>query len=308
MSTPPRGIIYDQGYRGYEGLYRGRGHALWTMIWADFQRAWGIKKSWKYKWGLGLLVVFHVAAMLLLWMLSSLPEMVGLRVNEEMPYFVRNPFSGYFDWINLPLLILSAMIAADLLCNDRRYRVIPLYLARPIERSDYLLAKSVAIIGFLLVVIVMPVILLFALKLFRASEGALEYLKTHTRDAGALFVSSMLYALYYGAFAMAASAVTVSRGYAVGGAIGVGVTSGVIAFTLFAATQNPYLFYLLPFNGSVAGLKHALFGTAEPIRLPAFNGAITLQPLDPWIYGWACVSVIVVCGMILYTVYRREGL
>ena len=301
MQSPPKGVIYDQGYRTYEGRYGGRGQALWTMVWSDFQRALGLKKSWRYKLGVGVLVGFIVLPMLILLMFSLLPT------GEAFPSFFQNPFSGYFDWINRFVLILSAMIAADLLCNDRRYRVVPLYLARPIQRYDYILAKFLAICGFLLTVSLIPVLAMFGIKLFLAQDSG-QFLSEHSRDLSALILSSFLYSIFYGSFSMAISSLTVSRGYATGGAIGLGILSGIVALLLFEATQNRYLFYLVNFEAIVAGVKNVLFGTAQAIPIPVIaRGLVNVDPLDPWVYWLAFVAVVTACGLVVYSVYRREG-
>ncbi|MBI1743519.1 hypothetical protein HYR54_10710 [Candidatus Acetothermia bacterium] len=303
MSSPPKGVIYDQGYRPYEGRFGGRRAALWTMIWADFQRALGIKKSGWYKFGLAFLLALIVIPAIFLaftaYLLNNLQQVGQL----ELRLFL----SAYYDWTNTWLLLLSAMIASDLLCNDRRYRVLPLYLARPIESYDYLLAKSAAIFGFLFVVSLVPALGILATKVF-LSENAIQFLGTHGRDVGATLLSSLIYPVFYGSFAMAASSLTVSRNYAFWGAVGSVILSGLIAASLLA-THNDYL-SLINFSQIVAGAKNALYGVSanEWVRIFSARIETTLPSLDPWVYAGAYIAFVTACASVIYSVYRREGL
>jgi ABC-2 type transport system permease protein len=306
MSTPPKGVIFDQGYRRYEGVFGGRGYALWTMIWADFQRALGIKKSWGYRLFIGSFFLFILGAALILMLPAFIPSF--MRANTELP-FLKYPFSSLFDWSSLWILLISAMIAADLLCNDRRFRVISLFLARPIERLDYLFAKAAAICGVLWVSLFVPAMALFAAHLLLAPEGAGMFFEQHTRDFIALVASSVLYAIFYGVFAMAISSLTVSRAYATAGTISLVFACGLAAFLLFQATQNAYILFLLDLDGIVFGLKNALFGTVQSAPIPVFSGGIVeVQPLDAWVYAGAYVAFVAACGAVIYAVYRREGI
>lgn len=303
MQSPPKGVIYDQGYRPYEGRYGGRSEALWTMVWSDFQRALGIKKSGWYKFGLAVLIAFIVIPAIIFAFIVYFSS--NLQIGQLEP---RVFLSAYYDWTNTWLLILGAMIASDLLCNDRRYRVLPLYLARPIENYDYLLAKSAALFGFLFFVSLVPALGILATKVF-LTENAIQFLGTHGRDVGATLLSSLIYPVFYGSFAMAVSSLTVSRNYAAWGAIGIVILSGLIAAPLYLATHNDYL-SLINFSQIVAGAKNALYGVTANEWVRIFDAKIetTLPSLDPWVYASTYVAFIVVCVAVVYSVYRREGL
>jgi ABC-2 type transport system permease protein len=303
MQSPPKGVIYDQGYRHYEGVYHGRGHALWTIIWADLQRTLGIKKSWKYKVGLAVLIGLTVITALFLAFLTFLSSNLQL-LQAELRVFL----SAFYDLTNNWLLILSAMIASDLLCNDRRHRVLPLYLARPIQRYDYLLTKVASIVGFLLMTSLVPALSIILTRTF-LSDNAIQFLSTHLFDLAATLLSSLLFALFFGLWAMAVSALTVSRGYAIGATIGTVMLSGLISMPLYFATHNDYLM-LINFSGIPTGLKNALYGSTFKEWAELFGGRIepSLPQLDPWVYALAYVAFLGACASVVYAVYRREGL
>ncbi len=310
MASAPKGVIYDQGYRPYDGRYGGRNYALWTMVWTDFQRAFGIGKSWKYKLAVGLLLFFmFLPALFLSFVILLLSSNAGaggafikLPVNELL--------GTYFGWTNNWLLFLCAMIAADQLCNDRRYRVLPLYLARPIQNYDYLLAKSLAIFAALAIVCLLPSFSIYFVK-FLKEENLGQVWDVYAQNFGLLLLTSGLYAVFYGAFAMAIASLTTSRGYATGGTILVGMLSGLIAVLLYSASKNQYT-VLLDLSSVVGGLKNALFGitnsSIEEIFSPGSSAQTANLPptLDPWVYGLVYVGIVIACISIVYSVYKRE--
>lgn len=301
-SEVPKGIIYEQGYRRYEGAYRGRGYAIWSLWFADFKRALGIGKSWQYKTILGIIFAITFAITLFFYFMDFI---VGL--GTSTPSALTNPHSALFDGMSLILLILSAMVAPDLLCSDRKFKVLSLYLVRPIELYDYLLAKAGAIFGVLLLASLVPQLGILLAKAFTARD-AVQYISEHTRDLGALFVSSLIYAVFYASFAMAASSLTPQRAHATGAIITVPIVLGFIALFLIASTKSSY-WQLLDLDSLPSGLKNALFGVsyfAQDARVTINEQAVPLEPLAWWIYLVALGAVVAFSLSIVLFSYARE--
>jgi ABC-2 type transport system permease protein len=296
----PKSVIYDQGYRRYEGRYLGRGYAIWSLFASDLRRALGVKRSWQYQVGLGILATIIFAQALTFFFVST----VG-------PAALINPQAMLFDGMSFFLLILSAMIAPDLLCTDRRYRVLPLYLVRPIELYDYLLAKQAVLVGVVALASFIPQLGIFLAKALIA-PSALEYVSTHGWMVGASAAASLVYALFYGAIASAIAALTPRWSYAAGAIIAVPVALGLASGIITILTKNPW-WQLLDILSFPSALKDALFGVTIQATTFTFRMGregeipreVTMQPLETWIYGVATGAFIVGALGILFARYVR---
>jgi ABC-2 type transport system permease protein len=299
MAHQNRGVIYDVGYRPYEGRYLGRAYALGGLILDDLKRALGVKRSWRYKAIIVLLLVVELGIFFFYLLTSELAEVF---TGPEIPATLLHPYSAFYEASAFVLFLLSALVAPQLLCDDRRYRVYPLYLARPIQRYDYLLAKGAAVFGVLLAVLLGPALLLFSGRAFLA-EDALSYLAKHQRDLWALLASGPIIALFYASFAMGISSLTLSRGYAAGAIIGILILAGMVSTFLLFSVREPWVM-LFDLGDLALRVKDALFGTLSPIPLP--DGA--LEPLDPWVYGVGLAGVIALSWGVIWLSYLREAL
>lgn len=300
MSETSRGVIYDVGYRPYEGPYLGRVRALLSFIWDDLKRGIGVKKSWKYKLVIISLWIIELGVFFFYLLTSQVADVIG----PETPQTLRNPYSGFYESSAFIILFLSALIAPNLLCDDRRYRVYPLYLARPIYDYDYLLAKGGAIFGILALVTIGPALLLFFGKTFLASD-AIDYLRQHLGDLGALLASGVLIALFYTSFSMGISSLTTSRLYAAGAMIGIIQLSDFVSGFIALVRQDSWVM-LGSIGDLVLRVKDGLFfGVLSPIDIEV-EQAIHLEPLSPWVYLIATLVVMTLSGLIVWLSYRRE--
>ncbi|MDW8329581.1 MAG: hypothetical protein RML48_06345 [Candidatus Bipolaricaulota bacterium] len=298
----PKGVIYDRGYRRYEGAYRGRGYAIWSLLSADFGRALGIKKGLWYRVFLWLFFLIITVQTVFVFFVTLVTERV-----PQTPSAFSHPYSFLFDLMSTILWFLSAMVAPDLLTNDRKFKALQLYLVRPIELYDYLLAKAGALFGLLMVAALVPQLGLFAAKAFTA-EDAVAYVAHHTRDLGALILSSGLYALFYTVFAMAISSLTTRRGLATGAIIALPFFLGLGAALILVLTQSQY-FQLLDLDSLPAGLKSALFGVsygAQNVQITFGDRSFSLEPLDWSIYLLAYSAVIAFSLSVVLFSYAKE--
>lgn len=302
MTEKSRGVIYDVGYRPYEGQYLGRAQALFSLIWDDLKRGLGVKKSWKYKSVIFSLLLIELGIFFTYLLTSQVTEVIS-GPGSDVPQALLNPYGGFYESSALILLFLSALIAPNLLCDDRRYRVYPLYLARPIYDYDYLLAKGGAIFGILALVTIGPALLLFLGKAFLAAD-ALNYFRQHSGDLMALLVAGVLIALFFTSFSMGISSLTTSRLYAAGAIIGVIKLSGLAAVLLALVRQDPWLM-LGSIGDLVLRVKDSLFGTLSPIDIQV-EQTIHLEPLSPWVYLIATLAVMALSSLIVWLSYRRE--
>lgn len=253
------GVIHDIGYRHYDGDRRARGsirHALYV-------------DSLKGTYGLGRSARSKVLPMILLAVMC-LPALAIVAVTAVTGQDqLVGSYSTYLLNLQLVVLIFLAAQAPVAVSRDLRFGVMSLYLARPLERVDYVVAKCAAMASALFVLTAVPLTIMFAGALVAGlpfTEQLPDYL---TAMIGAGLVSLIL-----GGIGLAIAAFTPRRGLAVAAIIAVllvlatvqGISQG------FAIEQGydgiaPYLGLLSPFP-LVLGIQSSLLGAASPLPAP----------------------------------------
>lgn len=203
VAAAPKGQVYDRGYRPYEGKRGGRGAVVRALWIASIRRALGLRRSWRQKllpWGL-LVVV-------------SIPAIVAVGI----AYVTRNTpgrdfrFISYQEYVGVStaLLLFVAVTAPDIMCPDRRQRVLPLILSRPLTGLDYVFAKVSAIFTIVFAFGFLPQVVLFVGRML-VSDSALDYFKGHLDILWKVPLTVAVLALYYALLGTAAAAVTTRR-------------------------------------------------------------------------------------------------
>ncbi len=220
-ATAPKGQVYDRGYRPYEGKRGGRGAVVRALWIASIRRALGLRRSWRQKllpWGL-LVVV-------------SIPAVVAVGI----AYVTRNTpgrefrFISYQEYVGVStaLLLFVAVTAPDIMCPDRRQRVLPLILSRPLTGLDYVFAKVSAIFTIVFAFGFLPQVVLFVGRML-VSDSALDYFKGHLDILWKVPLTVAVLALYYAFLGTAAAAITTRRVVAAVTFLGTLLVSTVVA-------------------------------------------------------------------------------
>ncbi len=121
-------------------------------------------------------------------------------------------FITYREYVGVSsaLLLFVALTAPDVVCPDRRHRVLPLIFARPLVGTDYVLAKVGAISTILFAFSFLPQVVLFVGQML-VSKGALDYVTDNAAVLWQVPLSVFLLAIYYGAIGVAVSSLTSRR-------------------------------------------------------------------------------------------------
>ena len=202
--TATTGAVYDRGYRPYEGERGGRREARWALLRLSVRRALGLRRSWRQK-------VFP-------WTLlgiAAIPAVVQVGVG----YLTRDSVISDFEFItyreyvgvSTTLLLFVALTAPDVVCPDRRNRVLPLIFSRPLTGGDYVFAKVGAIAGILFGFSFLPQVLLFVGQLLVADDGALEYFGDNVEVLWQVPVAVAVLAVHYACIGVALAATTIRR-------------------------------------------------------------------------------------------------
>ena len=219
------GAVYDRGYRPYDGPRGGRGAATLALYKASIRRALGLRRSWRQK----------VAPFVLLGIVT-IPAIVNVGIgyvtrDQEID---RVEIITYRDYVGVSaaLLLFVALVAPDVICPDRRQKVLPLMFARPLTGADYVLAKVGAIATIVFAFSFIPQVVLYVGNML-VSDSALEYLREHLDVLWKVPVSVALLAVFYAVVSVSIAALTDRRIVAGAAIIGVflvtSIASGVVA-------------------------------------------------------------------------------
>jgi ABC-2 type transport system permease protein len=189
---------------------------------ASLRRAVGLRRSWRQKFlPLGLLAVVSIPA----------------AVNVGIGYATRNsPLEGFsfftyreYVGVSSALLLFVAVCAPDVICPDRRQRVLPVIFARPLTGTDYVLAKLAAIASLVFAFSFLPQVLLFVGQTLVSKDGSLNYMSDHADVLWKVPLAVAALALYYAALSLAVSSLTARRVVAGASVFGLTIISSVVA-------------------------------------------------------------------------------
>ncbi len=260
--------IIDRGYQHYDGARLGLTHATRVMTWAAIKRALGIRRPFRHKilpWLL-LLVSFGPAAFLL-----AFRVFVPTALGNNLP-----SYDSIYNRLTAVYLLFAGLAAPDLLCADRRERVLSLYFAAPITRLRYVASQYAGLVCLLLLMTLVPMLVLFAGNALLANS-AWDYLRQHTDDLWHIMLSGALTAVYFSALAVAVASFTDRRAYATGTYVGLLLVSGVVSAILVR---------IVHFSGSEwLALINLVF---LPVRV--IRGLFDV-PAEPALNPWACAGV-----------------
>lgn len=198
------GAIYDRGYRPYDGALGGRASARSALFRTSVRRAMGWRRSWRQKVApLALLAVVTVPAIVNV----GIVYITGGDFETQIRIITYREYVG----ISSALLLFVALTAPDIMCPDRRQRVLPLIFARPLTGADYVIAKvaamTVLVFGFSLI----PQVVLFVGQMLVSADGALRYARDNAEVLWQVPVAIAALAVFYAAIGVAISSLTGRR-------------------------------------------------------------------------------------------------
>lgn len=287
--TPTTGTIYDIGYRHYDGPRKGRRGAVMAIVGSGLRAVFGLGRSGRSKilpWGT---VVLALA-----------PAVVAVAIRVLVGDIVDlYSYDNYLWGIGALLPIFVAAQAPELVVNDIRHRVLPLYFSRPIGRFDYAAAKLVALALGLLSITLAPVLVLFVGRILGA-EDALGALGDELGALPAIIGNGALHAVVLASVGLAISSLAARRAYAAGAVLAVFLVGGVVG-AIFAESG-------IGFEGVAPFLNPLtiLDGTREWL----FGGTVAESPVAGagvplWLYGVATLVLLLGSWAILALRYRR---
>lgn len=292
-SATGQGAVYDRGYRPYDGPRGRRSAATLALYKASMRRALGLRRAWRQK----------VAPFVLLGVVT-IPAIVNVgigyvtrdRLIDRIEIITYRNYVG----VSSALLLFVALVAPDVMCPDRRQRVLPLMFARPLIGVDYVVAKVGAIGTILFLFSFLPQVVLFLGNML-VSNSALDYFTGHLDVLWKIPVAIAILAVYYAVIGCAIASLTDRRIVAGAAVIGLFLLTSISSGVLVGDwSQN---------GGSAAALINVL---ALPLYLRdvVFQGGIESDsPLNgvdgAGLLSLACYVVLLAAGLgVLWRRYR----
>ena len=217
--TQPIGEVFDLGYQHYDGPREGRFRARKALWINGVRTALGLGRGARAKILPTLLFASAMAPAIIITLILSATSGSG----DDIP-----GHAGYYQIISIVMLLFSAIIAPELLCPDRRDRVIDLYLVRPLTAEDYVGARWVAFFSITLTLVYSgQIVLLIGLVL--AAADPVDYIASNWLDVPRFLAAGALLAVFITTLPLAVSAFTTRRAYAAAIVIGLFVISSATA-------------------------------------------------------------------------------
>jgi ABC-2 type transport system permease protein len=290
VSATPEAIgqIYDIGYRHYDGPRLGRRGAVTSVIGSGLRAVFGLGRSGRSKvipWGVVIL--------------ATLPASIAVGIRVLAGEFIDlYSYENYLWSIGALLPIFVAAQAPELVVNDIRYRVLPLYFSRPMGRFDYVAAKLGALSLALLSITLLPVLILFFGRVL-SEEDVLAALGDEVGALPGIVGSGLMHAVVLASLGVAICCLAARRAYAAGAVLGVFLITSVISTIL---SEEGVIEDFAPFIYPISILDGA--------REWAFGGSVAESPVArsdvalPW-YGLVTLLLVLASWAVLWWRYRR---
>jgi hypothetical protein len=287
--------IHNIGYRSYDGARLGRAYARRSLYSQSLRGSFGLGRSAKSKVLPMLLCgVMCLVALIIVAVAIATPTMTKLPIK----------YTAFAIYLQAVIGLFVAAQAPQSVSRDLRFKSVPLYFSRPIERIDYVIAKFAALASALLILTAAPLVILYAGSLLAKFDFAEQ-----TRGFGQGLVSVALLSVLFAGVGLVVAALTPRRGFGVAAVIAVltityGAVSTVqaIAWQTDSADAVPWLGLFSPIT-LIDGIQTAYLGATS--AFPGGEGPGTGTGVAYLIVFFALVAG---CYAVLMRRYRRAGL
>jgi len=219
--------IHNLGYRSYEGERAGVGWSVRCLALHSFRQALGLKRPGRHKIAPTLTLIFAYLPAL---GMAAFAAVLGAEFASELV----EP-GEYLGQISFALFLFTAAVAPGVVTSDRTNGMLALYLASPLTRTTYVLAKAIGLFFAILLITVGPLVFLVMALSFAGigSDGIGGFVEDTVRAVG----TGVLTALFFTAYGFFVSSFSKRWGVASVAIIGAALVPGFVAGTLEVETE-----------------------------------------------------------------------
>jgi ABC-2 type transport system permease protein len=273
--------IREKGYSHWQGELKSS-RSNWLPIFFN-----GIKTVFKKKFAK---VIFAFSGstfviFLLAIYVSTKPE---LKILSELVRLLKSDadlFKTFYSngFLTFMLVILSIFSGADLISSDLKFKAFPLYFARPLSRSDYLLGKFSIVLFYLLLFTLVPGILLLLFKMIFTGSLAVSPLLVL-----AILVFPMLECVFLASLTLALSILSPNTRFIQIAIFLVYMFSNNLAQILKTIFKSDR-FFIISLQGNIEQMASFLFGLQPRYSYPgwlALLPPVAVSLLGFWLLHW----------------------
>lgn len=253
MTNP---VIYDRGYRSYDGPRRGPAGARRAVYREGIRRLLGLGRKARAKvfpWALiSISVIQALAYVAIAWAIGDIAGAVGTEVPTYGELF------DVYSWI---AIIFIAFAGPTLLIPDRTRGVLSVYFSRPLTVDGYLGAKFGAYATVVGGIYIVPQLVLHVGLAMIAREGFVSYMTENLDVLWKVPVVTLGFLVLHGALVFGLSALIRRPGIAAVAFLGVlTAASGVAGQLATADFPGARWLSLLDLDQHPRIIRDALFG------------------------------------------------
>jgi len=299
--------VYEHLYRTYEG----EAPTAWSRFLVIPRYA--LREVFKSKIFTAIFIVcfiYPLIAAVLVYLHHNVNALALLQINVRELLPIDNTFFRTFLQVQGGFaFILTVIVAPPLISRDLANNALPLYLCRPLSRTQYVLGKMAAVAVLLSLVTWIPGLLIF---LFQASLSGFGWFLSNLWIGSAIFFGSMAWIVLLSLIALAVSATLKWRVVASGALVGlffVPSAFGEIINNLFLTRAGN----LISLWATMNSIWRGLFGLFERqtgrvtgrITNPIYDGQLVdIVLLEPPLWAsWLVVGL--VCAICVWVLARR---
>ncbi|SCL65358.1 ABC-2 type transport system permease protein [Micromonospora citrea] len=287
----PTGVIHDIGYQRYTGPRLGRRAVFGALYLHGLRTAFGLGRSAKAK-------IFPWLVVAIVTVVAAGLTAVRSQIGEAVMTYAQ--FADNMSWL---VIFFVAVVAPELVSRDLRSGVLPLYFSRPLPRSDYPLAKLLALATALWLLLGGPQLVMFLGAAFTTGDG-MRGVWNELLDLLPGLLYAGLWAVVFASVGLLVASLTGKRAFAAGGIVAVFLMTTPIVGTLSimpSQAVNELAFLASP-STLVGGVGAWALGD---LLVPASQGGgLPIGDFGP-VYAAAAVLLVAGCVALLLLRYRK---
>ncbi|WP_326604726.1 MULTISPECIES: ABC transporter permease [unclassified Streptomyces] len=287
--------IHNIGYRAYDGPRLGRSYARRSLYSQSLRGSFGLGRSVKSK----VLPMLLFGVMCMVALITVAVAMVAPDATKLMM-----KYTDFAIYLQAVIGLFIASQAPQSVSRDLRFKSVPLYFSRPIERADYVVAKYAAMASALFILTVTPLLVMYVGALLAKFDFA-----DQTKWFGQGVASVTLLSVLFAGLGLVVAALTPRRGFGVAAVIAVltisyGAVSTVqaIAWETGSAGAVQWLGLFSPIT-LIGGVQTAFLGATS-----AFPGGEGPGAGTGVVYLIVVLALVAGSYAVLMRRYRRVGL